>query len=86
MQVYMHKNKTECDFIIEDKQRIISAVQVCYNLDVNNKKREMRGAITAMDHYNLDSSCILTYNQSETETLTDGRVIIIMPVWKWLIT
>ncbi len=44
----------------------------------------MRGAITAMDHYNLDSSCILTYNQSETETLTDGRVIVIMSVWKWL--
>lgn len=84
IQVYMHRNKTECDFIVEDKQKIISAVQVCYNLNENNKKREMRGAIIAMDHYNLDSSCILTYNQSETETLTDGRVIVIMPVWKWL--
>ena len=44
----------------------------------------MRGAITAMDYYNLDFSCILTYNQSRTEILTDGRVIVIMPVWEWL--
>ncbi len=44
----------------------------------------MSGAITAMDCYNLDSSCILTYNQSGTETLTDGRVIVIVPVWEWL--
>jgi len=45
----------------------------------------MHGAITAMDYYNLDSFSIFTYNRPETEILADGRTVLIMPVWKWLV-
>ncbi len=85
LQVYIHRNKFECDFIIAEKQRIVSALQVCYILNDTNRKREVRGAVAAMDHYQLDTATILTYNQSGAESLDDGRNIKVLPVWQWLI-
>jgi uncharacterized protein len=85
LQVYMHRNKIGCDFIVAEKQKIVFAVQVCDVLDDTNRKREIRGAVAAMDYYQLEAATILTYNQSETVILDNGRKISILPVWQWLI-
>ncbi|MCP4753254.1 MAG: ATP-binding protein [Proteobacteria bacterium] len=84
-QVYMHRNKIECDFVVLEKRKVISAFQVCYVLNETNRKREIQGAVAAMDHYQLVSATILTYNQSETAMLDDGRKIDIVPIWQWLL-
>ncbi len=60
------------------------ALQVCYNLNEDNKGREFDGIIEAMSKFNLKEGIILTYNQ-EDEHITDGKKIKLMPVWKWLL-
>ncbi len=39
-EIYYHKEKSECDFVIKEKLNIVKAVQVCYDLNESNKKRE----------------------------------------------
>jgi len=84
-QLYMHRNTNECDFIIEQKNKITSAIQVCYELNEQNKNREIKGAISAMEQYTLNKAFILTYNQTGTEILNNNSKIEIIPLWKWLL-
>jgi uncharacterized protein len=83
--IYYHKLKYECDFIIKTKNKITDAIQVCWSVyNADTKKREMQGLIEAMKMYGLTHGLILT--ESEEENLTvDGFNISIEPVWKWLL-
>ncbi|MFP4402949.1 MAG: ATP-binding protein [Candidatus Woesearchaeota archaeon] len=83
-EIYYHKQKNECDFLIKERLKITSAIQVCYILNDENKKREIDGLIDAMKNYNLNSGLILTYEQ-EDELIIDNKKISIKPVWKWLL-
>lgn len=83
-EVFYFKGKRECDFIIKEKNKIISAVQVCYELNDENKDRELEGLEEAMDKFSLNSGIILTYNQEDEVTLK-GKKVSIIPLWKWLL-
>ena len=82
--VYFFKDSGECDFIIEDRGKIISAVQVCFNLVLENRERELYGLAKTMQAFHLDEGVILTYNQEET-ILYEGVSIRIEPAWMWLL-
>jgi predicted AAA+ superfamily ATPase len=82
--VYMHKEKGECDFILKSRNVIIEAMQVCYDVNGRNRKRELNGLVEAAKRYNLNSGKILTYNQTE-ELHIDGINIKLIPVWQWLL-
>jgi len=82
--VYFFKDSGECDFIIEDRGKIISAVQVCFNLVLENRERELSGLVKTMQAFHLDEGVILTYNQEET-ILYEGVSIRIEPAWMWLL-
>lgn len=79
---YFQENK-ECDFVIKQKEKIIAAIQVCYNLNEENKKREIDGLVTALERFNLPEGFILTYNQ-EDEFFIREKKVLVKPVWKWL--
>jgi len=79
-EIYFYKDKFECDFIIKEKDKITEAIQVCYDLDENNKEREFNGLKEAMERFKLKKGLILTYNQEEK--VGD---IEIKPAWKWLL-
>lgn len=82
--IYYHKtDRSECDFIIKEGQKITEAIQVSYELR-ENKDREIRGLLDAMDAYNLKEGIIITENQDD-EITVDGFKIIIRPLWKWLL-
>ena len=83
--VYFFKNPGECDFVIEDRGKITSAIQVCYELTRENRDRELGGLLGAMQVHGLAEGLILTYLQEETIT-RDGFTIRVMPAWKWLIS
>jgi len=78
--VYYFKNKFECDFVLHKKQ----AIQVVWELNEENKKREINGLIEAMKYFKIETGIILTYNQ-EKEIKVDKYRIQILPVWKWLL-
>jgi len=83
-EIYFHKEKYECDFVIREGPRIAEAIQVTYEINDNNKEREVNGLIEALDTYKLNKGIILTFD-TEKEIIEQKKKIIFKPVWKWLL-
>lgn len=83
-EIYNYSDKKECDFIIRENAKIIEAIQVCYELNEDNKEREITGLIEAMDKFKLKQGMILTNEQTE-EINAKGKKIQVLPVYKWLL-
>ena len=85
-EIYFHKEKKECDFIVREKTRIVQAIQVTTSLsNPEVKKRELEGLLEAMNTYDLREGIILTEGEQETMQI-DGFTILAMPIWKWLLS
>jgi len=74
------KNNFECDFVIPKKQ----AIQVVWELNEKNRKREINGLIEAMKYFKIKDGTILTYNQEKRIKESKYKIQVI-PVWKWLL-
>lgn len=83
-EVFYYKRKHECDFISRASNKALEAFQVCYELNEDNKDREINGLIEAMDYLKIKSAVILTHNQTD-ELDIDNKKILIKPVFNWLI-
>ena len=83
-RVYYHRNGHECDFLIQEKNQVVCAIQVTETLTEDNEKRELSGLTEAMSTHGLKEGLILTADQEEERTI-DGRKIKILPLWKWLL-
>lgn len=85
-EIYFHKEKKECDFIVREGNRVIQAIQVATALsDEEVKNREINGLIEAMSLYHLQKGLILTENEQRTMEV-NGCLIEIIPIWKWLLS
>ncbi|MBU1111591.1 MAG: DUF4143 domain-containing protein, partial [Nanoarchaeota archaeon] len=82
--IFFHRNKKECDFLIREGLKIKQAIQVTCYLNDKNKEREIDGLMEALDKYKLKEGLILTLDE-EKEINKNNKKIIIMPVWKWLL-
>jgi uncharacterized protein len=82
--VFYYKALIECDFVIKEKEKIVEAIQVCYILNKENKDREIKGLLEAMNKHKLKQGLLLTYDDEE-EIIIDKKKIIIKPVWLWLL-
>ena len=84
-EIYFHKDRKECDFIIRKNNCIVQAIQVTTSLlDEKVKKRETEGLIEAMKSHNLQEGIILTENEQSAFTVENLQVKVI-PIWKWLL-
>ena len=83
-EMYYHRGKKECDLVVKEGNAIVAAIQVTWSLNDENRKREIGGLMDALNSYDLDEGLILTFDR-EDEFKKDGKRIIIMPVWKWLL-
>ena len=83
-EIFYFAGDQECDFILKDKKKITGAIQVCYEFLKENQERETGGLLKAMAEFRLTQGMILTYDQEDT-LKSDGKTIIIKPVWKWLL-
>jgi len=86
-EVYYWKDKTgkEVDFIIKEGLKIKELIQVCW--DVNNKKtkeREVKSLLEAMNEFKLKQGIVITEDY-ENEKKINGKTIIFIPLWKWLL-
>jgi len=81
--LYYFKKRGECDFLVKTKDGVEKAIQVCYELSEDNKKREIAGLAEAMEEFGLKSGLILTYGQEDHFTV-GGKKILVQPVWKWM--
>lgn len=78
--VFFFNEKGECDFIVKEKDKITMAIQVCYELNENNREREIAGLKNAMKRFGLKKGMIITNSQ---EQAIDS--ISIAPAYKWLL-
>lgn len=87
-EIYFHKYKYECDFLIKKELKITSAIQVTKTLsDPEVKQREIRGLLEAMQTYQLNEGLILTLDEEGTEVIDhENQHIKIIPTWKWLLS
>lgn len=79
------EDQKEVDFIIAENNRVIHAIQVCWDMaDERTRKREVEALVAAMDTYDLKEALILT-DEGEDEIKIGDRKIIVEPVWTWLL-
>ena len=84
VDVFYVSNKNECDFVTLKNKKVTSVIQVTWELNETNRKRELEGLLEAMDYFHQHNGLLLTYDQ-EDEIIKDDKKIIIKPVWKWLL-
>ena len=83
-EVYYFRDKGECDFLVREGRKIVSAFQVVERLENSNKERETTGLIAALKEHKLSEGIILTDSESGEINL-DGFKIKIKLVWQWLL-
>jgi len=83
-EIFYFQEKNECDFLVREGIKIVRAIQVTYELNRDNREREINGLLEAMKKFKLKEGLILTYNQEDQFDI-DNLVIRAIPLWKWLI-
>jgi predicted AAA+ superfamily ATPase len=77
-------NRYECDLIIKKGRVITSAFQVCYSITEENKERELKGLLDALNDFDLDEGTIITEDM-ETSEKHGKKMVNFVPLWKWLL-
>ena len=80
---YFNENKMECDFVVMKDGKFEQVIQVCYELLPENREREIRGLIEAMNFFKTDNGLIVSFNQHDA-FMQNGKRIEILPAWKFL--
>lgn len=76
---YYRSSGSECDFLVKQNEQIKLAVQVCWEVDSENIKREITGIKNALAETGAKEGFIITHNQ---EDKLEG--IKLIPAWKWI--
>jgi len=80
--IFYHKGKQECDFIVYDNKKVVAAMQVSHSVsDEQTLNREIKGLTEAMELYKLNKGFIITSEQEYTIN-NDGSIIEIIPAYK----
>ncbi len=82
--IFYYSEKNECDFLIREANKIEGAIQVTYELNENDKEREIAGLMEALNKFKLKEGLIITFDQ-EDKVEVEGKTIWLLPVWKWLL-
>ncbi len=78
------KGHQEVDFFVEEAEEPL-LLNVCYDFtSLETRKREIKGVMEAMKFLKLKRALILTAEHEESIGL-DGKSIMVMPLWKWLV-
>ena len=68
--IFFLKNWSETDFVINSKEK--KCYQVCYDLNEENKNREIKWCIDWMKKFGLNQCFLITFEQ-EDEILIDDK-------------
>ena len=74
----------EVDFLIRKNTVLLEAIQVTYDLNPENRERELSGLIGAGKELGIAKLTVLTHDQEEHIQLGQFSIEVI-PVWKWLL-
>jgi hypothetical protein len=77
MDIYFLQNGGECDFLIKKGHQMIIAMQVCFLMTEQNRKREITGLLNAMEKCGLTEGFIVTKEQDEQIEIS-GKMIQVL--------
>ena len=75
---YYNEHHKECDFVVCKNNEAVQLIQVCWQLNAENLKREQEGLLDAMNYFGLPQGYIITADQKD-KILMDGKVIEVVP-------
>ncbi len=78
-------NNYECDIVVTEDERVTQAIQVCHKLTGTNRDREVRGVISALKEFGLESGIIITTGDEEEIKESSFRILV-LPYWKWMLS
>lgn len=79
---YYNENQKECGFIVVSGSTPQLAIQVCYNLTAENRKRKVDGLLDALSFFKMSHGLILTYNQHD-KFLVGDKTIEVLPAFEY---
>jgi len=85
--IYFWKDKSdyEIDFLITDKNKVNSLIQVAYDLsNPKTKEREVKALLSGLNEFKLKEGIIITKDLDKEEKI-DNKIIKYIPIWKWLL-
>ena len=83
-EIYYFKQRQEVDFYVPSRE--IPLLNVSYNLSTPATfEREIKGLEEAMDYFATDHSLLITEKREEVYQ-KNGKTIMIVPLWKWLLS
>ena len=74
--IFYWKGKNEVDFLLREGNKIRRAVNVCWELNDDNREREIAGLLEAMEKFKLKRAEIITMSYSEEIKVKGGKIII----------
>ena len=79
-RIFYFFENSECDFVIQHGDNVSELIQVCWELNAQNREREVGGLCAAAEATHCRKCKIITFNQ--TDTLSAGDITIeVLPVW-----
>lgn len=76
---YFNENTGECDFVICRQNKPFLLIQVCIALHPDNREREQKGLIAAMQYFDRKEAYIITLDQTD-KIMFEGKTIHVIPV------
>lgn len=82
-KLYFYNKNVEVDFYVPEERY---AIQVCVTLNEEETKDREVNALIKLNHLEpLDRMVIVTLDEEGSIAATDGKIIKIMPAWKWML-
>ena len=83
-QLWFWRQNVEVDFYLPEEN---TAIQACYSTsnDITTFGRELNALISLDKIHPLDRMIVVTFDEERVYNTQDGKVIEIIPAWKWLL-
>ncbi len=81
---WQDQQQREVDFVIKEGIKIKQLIQVCYDLNEDNKKREIKSLLKASKELKCKNLLVITGDKEGDETIEKTKIKFI-PLWKWLL-
>lgn len=79
---YYSDGSHECDFLVARNSTVHTALQACFQLTADNRRREVDGLLAAMEELNLSEGCIVTLGQTD-RIVAGKRTITVVPAHRF---
>jgi predicted AAA+ superfamily ATPase len=78
---YFSNSNSECDFVVNPYKNPL-CIQACYDMNIDNQDREIKGILAALEFFDVKEGYILTRN-SKDEILKNSKRILVLPAWEY---